>query len=41
MNVVENSEFTNRIKNSIMKLSHNWDIKFLQADKRGAIVEIL
>jgi len=41
MNVIENSDFTNRIKNSIMKLRNNWEIKFLQTDKNGAIVEIL
>ncbi|MDW5300451.1 MAG: homoserine kinase [Sedimentibacter sp.] len=41
MNIIENSDFTNRIKNSIMKLEHNWEIKFLQTDKRGVTIEIL
>ena len=41
MNIIENSDFTNKIKNSIMKLNYNWEVKFLQADKNGATVEIL
>lgn len=41
MNIIENSDFTNKIKNSIMELNYNWEIKFLQADKNGATVEIL
>jgi len=41
MNIIENSDFTNRIKNSIMKLEHNWEIKFLETDKKGAITEVL
>lgn len=41
MNIIENPEFTNIIKGSIMKLKHNWVIKFLQADYSGATVEVL
>lgn len=41
MNIIENPEFTNIIKGSIMKLKHNWVIKFLQADNSGATVEVL
>ena len=39
MNIIENSDFTNNIKNSIMNLSHNWDIKYLVTDTKGVIVE--
>ena len=41
MNIIENPEFTNRIKGSIMELKHNWVVKFLQADTEGATVEVL
>ncbi|MGD9567330.1 MAG: homoserine kinase [Sedimentibacter sp.] len=39
MNIIENSNFTNDIKNSIMNLKHNWDIRFLMTDKNGVVVE--
>lgn len=39
MNIIENSDFTNNIKNSIMNLTHNWDIKYLVTDTKGVIVE--
>lgn len=39
MNVIENSDFTNKIKNSIINLRHNWDIRYLITDTNGVIVE--
>ncbi|MEA5095439.1 MAG: homoserine kinase [Sedimentibacter saalensis] len=39
MNIIQNPEFTNRIKVSIMNLEHNWIVKYLEADKYGVIVE--
>ncbi|MFA9423654.1 MAG: homoserine kinase [Sedimentibacter sp.] len=41
MNIIEDSDFTYKIKESIMKLKYNWEIKFLQVDRNGATVEIL
>ena len=38
MNIIENSDFTNKIKNSIINLKHNWEIRYLLADKKGVIV---
>lgn len=39
MNIIENLDFTNKIKNSIMNLKYNWEIRYLLADKKGVIVE--
>ncbi len=39
MNIIQNPEFTNRIKVSIMNLEHNWIVKYLEADKYGVTVE--
>lgn len=39
MNIIQNPEFTNRIKMSIMNLEHNWIVKYLQTDKNGATIE--
>ena len=39
MNIIESSDFTNKIKDSIMKLDYNWEIKYLLADKKGVTVE--
>lgn len=39
MNIIENSDFTNKIKKSIMNLKYNWEIKYLSADTKGVIVE--
>ncbi len=39
MNIIENSDFTNAIKHSIMNLKYNWEIKYLSADKEGVIIE--
>lgn len=38
MNIIESSDFTNKIKDSIMKLNYNWEIKCLSADTKGVIV---
>lgn len=38
MNIIENSDFTNKINGSIMKLNHNWKIFSLEADKNGVVV---
>lgn len=39
MNIIENSDFTNRIKDSIMNLKYNWEIRYLLADKKGVVVK--
>lgn len=39
MNIIENSDFTNKIKDSIMNLRYKWEIKYLSADTKGVIVE--
>lgn len=39
MNITNSLEFANNIKDSIMKLDYNWDIKRLLADKNGVVVE--
>jgi len=39
MNIIENSDFTNKIKDSIIKLKYNWEIKYLSADTKGVIIE--
>ncbi len=38
MNIIENSDFTNKIRYDIMNLKYNWEIKYLLADKKGVIV---
>lgn len=38
MSIIENSDFTNKIKNSIINLKHNWEVRYLLADKKGVIV---
>ncbi|MBP1927401.1 homoserine kinase [Sedimentibacter acidaminivorans] len=39
MNIIENSDFTKAINNSIIELKHKWEIKFLNVDKNGVLVE--
>lgn len=39
MNIIENSDFTNKIKDSIMNLKYKWEIRYLSADTKGVIVE--
>lgn len=39
MNIIENSDFTKSINNSIIELKHKWEIKFLMVDKNGVLVE--
>lgn len=39
MNIIENSDFTNKIKDSIIKLKYNWEIRYLLADTKGVFVE--
>lgn len=39
MNIIENSNFTNKIKNSIINLGHKWDIRYLLTDTNGVKVE--
>ena len=39
MNIIEKSDFTSNIKNSIMNLKCNWEIRHLLADKKGVLVE--
>ncbi len=39
MNIIENSDFTKAINNSIIELKHKWEIKFLKVDKNGVLVE--
>lgn len=39
MNIIENSDFTNNIKDSIMNLKYNWNIRYLTTDTEGVIVE--
>lgn len=39
MNIIENSDFTNKIKHSIMNLKYNWEIRFLLADNKGVMLE--
>lgn len=41
MNIINNNDFTNEIKNYIIKLDSKWDIKYLQIDKNGAVVETI
>lgn len=38
MNIIENSDFTNKIRYDIMNLKYNWKIKYLLSDKKGVIV---
>ena len=40
MNIIENSDFTNRVKNSIMNMEYKWEVKSLSSDKGGVIVDI-
>lgn len=40
MNIIDNSDFTNKIKDSIIKLAHNWEIRCLTTDKSGVIIEV-
>lgn len=39
MNIIEKSDFTKSINNSIMSLKYKWEIKLLQADRNGVVVE--
>lgn len=39
MNITHSLEFANSIKDSIMKLDYNWEIKRLLADKNGVVIE--
>ena len=39
MNIVENFDFTNSIQNDIISLDYKWEIKLLNADENGVIVE--
>jgi len=39
MNIIENSDFTKAINDSIMDLKNKWEIRFLEVDKNGVIVE--
>ncbi|NLJ57767.1 MAG: homoserine kinase [Tissierellia bacterium] len=40
MNIVDNDEFSEKIKSGISKLKHRWEIKELEVDRDGAKVEI-
>lgn len=39
MNIIEKSDFTKAINDSIIELKHEWEIKFLKADENGVLVE--
>lgn len=41
MNIIVNDKFLEKIKDGISKLKHKWEIRLLEADKNGAVVEIL
>jgi len=41
MNIIENSDFTKSINNSIINLKYNWEAKLFQADENGVVVEKL
>ena len=40
MNITENSDFTNMVKNSIMNMEYKWEAKSLLSDRNGVIVEV-
>ncbi|MFA7550332.1 MAG: homoserine kinase [Sedimentibacter sp.] len=40
INITKDEKFPEKIKDSISKLKHNWEIKMLETDKNGAAVKI-
>jgi len=40
MNIIDNSEFINKIEDSIMCLQNKWEIKYLSADTKGVKEEV-
>lgn len=39
MNIIDNSDFTNNIKDNIINLKNNWKIKLLSTDSKGVVVD--
>ena len=39
MNIIDNPNFTKTIENNVISLKYNWEIKLLQVDEKGVVVE--